>query len=158
MANLNLHMVCDGLCGKTCSEEVLPEIWNGGLFNCKLTLGRRFQARSLCECWDTSKFRQTWTTSESCFCPACCTRWAEGRKKTHNHLWLILLKWNSFTLQSIWWRRQMWLQHYLTEYKCKAEIGAMNRNFTAVKRRNWGQWQKHQYIQAERLQPHELRQ
>ena len=64
-------------------------------------------------------------------------------EKTHNHLRRILLKWICFTLQSSWWRRQMWLlRHYLTEYKFKAEIGAMNRNFTAVKRRKYIDWKR----------------
>lgn len=78
-------------------------------------------------------------------------------EKTHNHLRLIVLKWISFTLQSSWWRRQMWLpRHYLAEYKFKAEIGAVNRNFTAVKRRNWGQEQIHRL--KKRSQPHERHQ
>lgn len=78
-------------------------------------------------------------------------------EKTHNHLRLIVLKWISFTLQSSWWRRQMWLpRKNLTEYKFKAEIGAVNRNFTAVKRRNWGQEQIHRL--KKRSQPHERHQ
>lgn len=78
-------------------------------------------------------------------------------EKTHNHLRLIVLKWISFTLQSSWWRRQMWLpRKNLAEYKFKAEIGAVNRNFTAVKRRNWGQEQIHRL--KKKSQPHERHQ
>lgn len=60
------------------------EIWNDCLFNRNLILGQRFKACPLCECWDTSKFRQTWTTSKSCFCPVCYIWWTEGWKNTQS--------------------------------------------------------------------------